>query len=152
LLEVTPQNGPVPARFFAKKVNEVLKEKFGASAPRLNRKSVVRYIKRASPAAKGIARGWTLPTLLSHQEHIEIQSKSAVSIMRNQVKPSVVDAMFMLKDTIGSEAIPIQDQLTAIALWNNIGNELLERLTITGQDIQALMAMAKKRARLVFEG
>lgn len=113
---------------------------------------MVRYIKRASPKAKGIRRGWTLPTLLSQQEHIDIQSKSAVSILRNQVAPSLLDTMCLVKQIIEKEDISIEDQMGATAMWNNIGHALSERLTIGRSEIQAMLGVASKRARLVFEG
>lgn len=152
ILELTQQEGPAPARYFAMQVNRALICKYGNAAPRMTRKSVVRYIRRASPKARGIRRGWTLPTLLSQQEHIEIQSKSAVSILRNQVAPSLLDAMCLVKQIVETQAVSVSEQIAATELWNNIGHGLSERLSIGRADIQAMLGVASKRARLVFEG
>lgn len=150
-LEPTQHSIPVPARVIASGVNTALKVIYGKDAPKVSRKSVVRYIKRASPKAKGIRRGWTLPTLFSQQEHIGIQSKSAVSILKNQVAPSLLDAMCLVKQIVEREDISVEEQMGATAMWNNIAQSLRDRLAIGKSEMQAMLGVTNKRARLVFE-
>jgi len=59
--------------------------------------------------------------------------------------------MCLVKQIIEREDISIEDQMGATALWNNVGRALSERLSIGSADIQAMLGVASKRARLAFE-